>query len=370
MNQVGTRTGLATVVAALALVAMACAGAPPATPGQRDGVGTRELEVALSGAASYGNQGAIDSGGLEITYDNASGVTSLEGSVTIPGVSGGEARVTFDLDEALGTYSGPVRVQDPGAGVDTTVEHFATSLAFDADGDASGSAESGGVRLTWSVETIDATVLEPALDELHDEEDTFCVDAQRSLAGVDEADLPDGAIANTVHTSRAAFGSSKASLSPLAVQTWSDTAQVDSAAGNNLAISHRISCKTRAADHLATTGVPVGASQQCSVLTQRSIELARSRMSAQELADYDASGRQVVLVGDRMAGTGSEYLTPFNDERIVGDTLEVQAGSLRTDWEDPAYVLFPDTIRGVHYCTVWSPAWAYWWMTEGAFQPV
>ncbi|MEZ5268562.1 MAG: hypothetical protein R2789_08355 [Microthrixaceae bacterium] len=40
--------------------------------------------MALSGAASYGNQGAIDSGGLEITYDNASGVTSLEGRSRFP----------------------------------------------------------------------------------------------------------------------------------------------------------------------------------------------------------------------------------------------------------------------------------------------
>ncbi len=364
------RAGLLVAIVSLALVALACSSAPPATAGQRDGVGTRSVSVELTGSTTYANSGQVTSGSAGVTYDSSSSVTSFEGTVTIDGNAGGDATVTFDLDQVLGAYNGTVRVQDPSAGIDVTVQHTAVPVAFDADGDASASAQSGGAAIDWSIVTDDATGLEPALDVLHDAEDDFCVEAQRILSGLDATDLPDAAVGNTVHDSRASFGSSKASLDPLAVQTWSDTDQVDTAAGNNVAISHRISCKTRAADHLATIGLPVGAVEQCSVLSQRSVELARAEMTPAELAAYDGSGTPVVFGPDRLAGTGSEYLTPFADEILGAGVLEVRAGSLRTDWEDPAYALLPDTIRGVHYCTVWSPAWAYWWMTEGGIAPV
>lgn len=355
------------LLAAVVLIGSACSTAPPAGPGQVLGIGERHIDVQLSGAVSYSNSAAVTSGAAVVTYDSGSGVTELSGSLTTPGVSGGAATVTFDIEEVLGKYSGSVRVQDPTVGVDVSVQHVLAPVSFDAEGDAEGTATSGGIRIDWSIETAEASGVEPAYDALDAAEAGFCQDAQRRLSGLDDSQLEDSEIANTVHNTRAAFGGSKASLVPLGVQTWAEPEQVDTAAGNNLVISHRISCKTRAADHLATLGLPVGAPQQCSVLTERSMELARAQMTPAEIAAYDSAGRQVVTVADRLVGTGSEYLTPFADERQVGDTLEVRAGSLRTDWNDPAYALLPDTIRGVHYCTAWSPTWAYWWMTEGAF---
>ena len=50
-----------------------------------------------------------------------------------------------------------------------------------------------------------------------------------------------------------------------------------------------------------------------------------------------------------------------------GTYVELTAGSLLVSWSDPANQLLSPEIRGVHYCTVWAPTWAYWWMTEGAF---
>ena len=75
------------------------------------------------------------------------------------------------------------------------------------------------------------------------------------------------------------------------------------------------------------------------------------------------------LEPDVLAPAGPVWLAPFADEVVNGNTLEVTASALRVDWTDPNYFALPENFRGVHYCTVWSPAWAYWWMTVGAFQP-
>ena len=90
-------------------------------------------------------------------------------------------------------------------------------------------------------------------------------------------------------------------------------------------------------------------------------------MTPAERDAYDTTGKQLSLRADRQAGTGNEYLTPFNGEVDTGTELELTAGSLLVSWSDPANQLLSPEIRGVHYCTVWAPTWAYWWMTEGAF---
>ena len=355
------------VLAGVALLGAACSTAPTARPGQRDGIGQRTVTLELSGAVTYANSATVDSGAVRVTYDSGSGVTSLLGTVGFPGTAGGSASATFSLTESLGKYSGSVAVSVPGAGVSTAVTHTLVPLSFDDDGDSAGVATSGGVTLAGSLETVPAPGLEPQLDLLSAHEATFCQEAQRDLVGLGEATLPAASIGNTVHDSRAAFGGSKAVFSPLAVQTWSEVDMATTASGNTVALSHRISCKTRSSDHLATAGYPVAPDAQCSTLTERSLELARAQMTAAEQDAYDTSGKPLSLQADRQAGTGSEYLTPFVSEVDTAGALEVTAGSLLVSWTDPANQILSPEIRGVHYCTVWTPAWAYWWMTSGAF---
>ena len=358
---------LAAVLALTGLLGAACSTAPEARSGQRSGVGQRVLTVELTGGTTYANSGIVESGAVRVAYDSGSGVTSLKGTVGIPGLAGGTASVAFNLAESLGKYSGTVSVNDPAAGVARSVTHNLVPLAFDNDGDSSGAATSGGVTLAWSLGTVPATGLEPELDALSAAESTFCQEAQRDLVGLDESTLPAASIGNTVHSSRAAFGGSKAVFSPLAVQTWSEVDMATTTAGNTVALSHRISCKTRSSDHLATAGYPTAPDAACSTLTERSLELAREKMTPAQRTAYDTTGTQLSLRPDRNESTGNDYLTPIVDEVDNGTTLEVTAHALKVDWTDPAYQLLPDTIRGVHYCTVWAPAWAYWWMTEGAF---
>ena len=92
----------------------------------------------------------------------------------------------------------------------------------------------------------------------------------------------------------------------------------------------------------------------CSALNQRSIDLALARMTP---AQRDAVAVPA-LGADVVRQTGVEWTTPLPDaSEFDGTTLRAHA--LRVDWTDPAFALVPDTIRGVHYCTVWSPAYAY-----------
>ncbi|MGI9579284.1 MAG: hypothetical protein ACR2OH_13880 [Microthrixaceae bacterium] len=361
------RIGALALLAVGGMLAAACSTAPVVTPGQAMGVGQRTISLEMSGAETYSRSATVSGGRVGVTYNSGSGVTQLAGTVEYPGAAGGTATATFNLTESLGTYSGPITVVDPSVGVSRTVSHSLSALSFDGDGDSSGVASSGGATLSWELDTVATPGIEPELDTLSAAEATFCQEAQRDLVGLDESTLPAASILNTVHPSRAVFGGSKAVFSPLAVQTWSEIDMAQTADGNTVAISHRISCKTRSSDHLVTVPLPVAPDAQCSTLTERSMELARAEMTQPERDAYDATGKQLDLQADRQAGTGNDYLTPFVDESDNGSELEVTAGSLLVSWSDPANQILSPEIRGVHYCTVWAPTWAYWWMTEGAF---
>lgn len=361
------RVAAVALLAAVAVFGAACSTAPVVTPGQVMGVAQRVITLEMTGAVSYSNSATITGGRVAITYNSGSGVTKMAGTVELPGQAGGTASATFNLTESLGKYDGVVSVSDPSVGVDRSVAHNLVSLSFDGDGDTAGSSSAGGVNLAWSLETVPTPGLEPELDSLSAAELTFCQEAQRDLVGLDEATLPAASILNTIHTNRADFGGSKAVFSPLEVQTWSERDMADTANGNNVSVAHRISCKTRSSDHLATVPLPTAPDAQCSTLNQRSIDLARAEMTPAERDAYDTTGKQLSLQADRQAGTGNEYLTPFNGEVDTGTELELTAGSLLVSWSDPANQLLSPEIRGVHYCTVWAPTWAYWWMTEGAF---
>lgn len=356
---------LATVAVAIALVvASACSPGAPSTAGTRSGVARVELTFTLDGpGGTWSDSGLIDSGSMSMTYASNSTVSSAKGSLTL-----GSATVSWNLTAALGTnYGGWSRVTIPGE-VDRVVSVDVRPVTFDNDGDLAASAAADGWTLTWSTAAIDAPGVEPAYDALTATEATYCQDAQQRLAGLDEAEVPQVSIGNTIHTTRAAFAASKATLSPLAVQTWTEARTVTTASGNGVTLGALISCKGRNGDHVATTGVSTLADDlQCSALTQRSLDLAWAELAPAERSAFDATGVDLVPGPDVIRGTGAEWTTPIADSSVSGSTVTITGHALQTKWNDPAFAIFPDNIRGVHYCTVWSPAYAYWWYTVGAF---
>jgi len=347
------------------MIGAACAPGAPAPGGTRSGVSQVQLTYTLTdpvGSITSGT-GIIDQGSVAPVYTSASMVASYAGSVGVAGT-----QLTFALTAALGSnYSGYVRVARPSV-VDRVVQHNFVPVTFDGDGDASATATDSGWTLTWSTETNSAAGLESVYDSLTSAESAYCQDAQQRLAGLSEAQVPLASIGNTTYVTRASFTASKATLTPLATQTWGEPAMVTTGAGNVLSVNKLISCKGRNGDHIATTGVTtLPEDNQCTVLTQRSLDLAWAELTLTQRTAFLSSSVSLTPGADVVRSTGVDWTTPIPDSSVAGSAVTINAHALQTRWNDPAFAIFPDNIRGVHYCTTWTPAYAYWWYTVGAF---
>ncbi len=368
---IGSRRRRATLAAAtiglLTLVGTACSPGAPTEPNALAGqVTTRSVDITISGATTYSvdDAPALAAGGsrgFAIAYNGSSLVTDVEGTLAYDVGATTVPTLALDLTtDAIGT-SGRATVTDSSAGVSVTVNGTVTGYSVDDLGNVAGSITSGGRTVSFSTTSAAAAPgTDPALEALRAEETDFCAAAQQSLAGLDPAEVPLGDIINTREANRDDFAGSKSILTPLTTRTWTDTTDVQGSGGDLLTISQRISCKTRQADHLATTGVttaPVDAA--CSTLNQRSIDLALAQMTPAQQAAVTLP----LLGPDVVRQTGAEWTTPLRpDVEFSGNVLRAHA--LLTGWNDPAFVIFPDTIRGVHYCTVWTPAYAYSYLLD------
>jgi len=357
------------VVALLAIVATSCSGATPSGVASRTGTGNRNLTISVTGASTYAVAAPVTSGAVRVRYTGSNTVDLITGAGTYSdGVNSG----TFGVNLAATgmAFNGAITVTPTAAPGFSVAFNFAT-ISIDGDGDFTATSSSGGVTLQFAITTYNVPGLEANYDTLSALESDFCAKAQQSLAGLDPLQVPLAAIANVNHTTRTAFGGSKAILSPLTTQTWGDADEVDSAAGNNLAITGDLSCKTRSADHLATTGVTTGGTDaQCSTLNASALASATALLTPAEAVAYAGSGHPISLAPDKVDASGIEWLTPITSVQYgtgPGGSTVVTAHALLVLWNDPTYAIFPDTIRGVHYCTVKSPSWFYWYLTEGAF---
>jgi len=351
------RIGAAAIgVAALTLAS--CTVGAPTVPNPLVGtLTTRTVDVTISGSTTYAvDDAAADAtggpAGFAISYNGSSLVTSVQGTLAY----GTGAALTLDLTTAVTGTTGSAVVTDSGAGVAVTVNGPVAGLVVDDLGNVSGSIASGGRTVQFSTVSVGLpTGTDEALESLLAEESGFCKDAQQRLAGLNEAEVPLSSIANTREPSRKDFASSKATLVPLTTRSWSDTTDVTTQGGDHATITQHISCKTRAADHVSTTGVATSAvDAPCSTLNQRSIDLALAQMTPAEQAAVTLP----VLAADVVRGTGAEWTTPL-PAGVEFNSNVLTAHALLTLWSDPALIIFPDTIRGVHYCTTWSPAYAY-----------
>lgn len=345
-----------------ALLAACAPGVSPTATAFAGELSTRSVTIGVSGAgAPYtadGAAGVADGApdGFTLQYNSSSAVIAVRGTLAYDRGAGTGPSLALSLEAGPFGLAGSATVIDPLAGVTASVNGIATSFAADDHGNVSGSITEGAVTISFATASAAAPSGSHAqLESLLAAEADYCADAQQRLAGLDDAEVPLSAIANTRETPRSAFASSKAVLSPLTVRTWTDTVDVSSSDGSLVTISKHISCKTRAADHVATTGVATAAADaDCSVLNQRSIDLALAQMTPAQAAGVTVP----VLGADVVRRTGVDWTTPLPPSgEFDGTTLRAHA--LLTRWNDPAFAIFPDTIRGVHYCTVWSPAYAF-----------
>lgn len=356
----GRRLALAVGLAALPLVAAACApGVATSATSQAGVLTTRTVTVSATGSGAPIAVTAAPSlvagnpGNIELTYNSSSAVIAAHGTLhfTTPG---GATSATVNLDAGLAGMAGSVVITDPTHTI--AANGVASSFTADDHGNVALSISEGGVAITLATASPNAAPgTSTALEALLAAEIDYCAEAQQSIAGLNPAQVPVASIVNTRETPRAVFAGSKSIVSPLTVRTWTDTVDVAGPGGATVTISKHISCKMRAADHIATTGVTTAAvDAACSTLNQRSFDLALAQMSPGEQAAVTVPA----LGADIVRQTGVDWTTPLpNGVEFNGTTLVAHA--LQTNWNDPAFAIFPDTIRGVHYCTVWAPAYAY-----------
>lgn len=358
----GRRAALAAAsLAVLGLAASCTPGTPTSTNALAGQLTTRSVDVSVSGATSYSvdDAPAVASGGpagFTVAYNGSSLVTDVRGTLGYDAGEGNGPTLALDLVTTITGTAGTVTVTDAADGIGVSVYGFVNGFVVDDLGNVSGSVSDGARTVTFSTASVTvAPGADPALEALVGEQATFCQDAQQRLAGLDESEVPLASITNTREASRAVFAGSKSVVSPLTVRTWTDTTDVTSTSGDHLTIAQRISCKTRAADHVATTGVSTAASDApCSTLNQRSIDLALEQLTPSQQAAVTLP----TLGADVVRETGAEWTTPLAGEIEFGGNV-LRAHSLLTRWNDPTFSIFPDTIRGVHYCTTWTPAYAY-----------
>ena len=349
------KAALATIVGPLALVAAACAPGVATTASAQGGqLTTRTISVSSGAYSTNAATGVADGGGEGFTldYNSSSAVIGVSGALAY----GAGASLTLNLSATAFGMAGSATLVDPAGPVSVSISGNASSFSVDDHANVSGSISDGVSTISFATASPQAPVgSDPALEALLAAETDYCAQAQQSIAGLDPLQVPVSSITNTRETPRAAFAASKSTLSPLTVRTWTDAVDVKTSTGQLVTISKRISCKMRAGDHIATTGVTTSASDAaCQTLNQKSIDLALAQMSPADAAAVTLP----TLGADVVRQTGVEWTTPLAAAaEFNGSTLSAHA--LLVNWTDPNYAIFPDSIRGVHYCTVWSPAYAY-----------
>ncbi len=359
-----SRSGLVAAIGlAVALAATACVPGAPTAPNPLGGqLSTRTVDVSVSGSVSYS---AVDAaavapgspGGIVLGYNSSSEVMSVTGTLGFDAGDGPGPSLTLDLAPTLFGMSGTARVTDPGAGIDVTVDGVAAGFTADDRGNVTGTISSAGRTVAFSTASVALAVgTDPALEALLAAEADFCADAQQRLAGLDPAEVP-------AQRDPQRPGSRTGTTSPARRRC---STRSPPAPGPTRSMSPLPAAATRPSPSASaarpgprTTSRPPGSRPQpvdaeCSVLNQRSIDLALAEMTPAEQAAVTVPA----LGADVVRQTGVDWTTPLAPSiEFSGTTLRAHA--LLTRWTDPAFAIFPDTIRGVHYCTVWSPAFAY-----------
>ncbi len=188
----------------------------------------------------------------------------------------------------------------------------------------------------------------------------WCNEAQRIVANVDIAALPDSLIDNETLQETRAFGESKAAVDASAAPPLSIRTQLRYAANAEALYAPPVFvtelwCKLKNQEAiLAELTLPtLGGPQSCAEANRAAEDWALAQLTTAERSRYEASGRSVTFAADNASATGVAWLTEGDLEvNRNGNTLEVTSASLPVPLDANA----GEEFVGVHYCKLWSPA--------------
>ena len=218
-----------------------------------------------------------------------------------------------------------------------------------------------GATLHFVRTVIDGAVPEhPGFAEAEALGASRCTEAQRIVANVSPAALPDGSIDNEIIQDPRAFGESKASVDASATSPLAITSHLRSA-GNGTALFAppvyvtELWCKLKNQESLVQElGLgTLGGPQVCADVNRATLDWALAQLTSGERADYDARGLIVTFGPDDEKTTGVQW---FTEGEVVVNQLAGELEVISSSLPVPLSADAPDEFLGVHYCKLWSPA--------------
>jgi hypothetical protein len=202
---------------------------------------------------------------------------------------------------------------------------------------------------------------------------TWCVESQRVVAGFDEATLGDDMILNDVYEVRDDWSSRKSQVigdadPPVEIRVYIEPyCDAERPAPNDL--SERILCKMPNQDRISQIVeiTPSSAPGTCKSRNEAAFAWALDQLTPAELAAYELEGHEVRFLEDEVVGTGGEWLGLTAYFELADDGVyELTSPSLQSAFnpDDPD----PQTLEGVHYCKLLTPAQALYWVLHRGFK--
>jgi hypothetical protein len=111
---------------------------------------TPVVTLSFTGSLTYANTGPITSGSLKVSPSTGT-IGSVTGTLTIPGLNGGTARVSVVIVRLFDLYIGAVSVSDPSAHLDTTAIVFSKALTRTMNGEVTGTASGSSDRRVYTL---------------------------------------------------------------------------------------------------------------------------------------------------------------------------------------------------------------------------
>jgi hypothetical protein len=204
---------------------------------------------------------------------------------------------------------------------------------------------------------------------------TWCVESQRVVAGFDAETLTDDMILNDVYGVDEGdhWSSQKSQVDadedpPIEIRVWIEPyCDVELPAPTDL--SERIYCKMpnqgRIAGILDIT--PASEPGTCKSRNEAAFEWALAQLTPAELEAWELYGHQPRFLDDVVVGSGAAWLNlTAHFERADDCVYEIASPSLQSEFNPES--TDNQTLEGVHYCKLITPAQALYWVLYRGFK--
>jgi hypothetical protein len=197
-------------------------------------------------------------------------------------------------------------------------------------------------------------------------EASWCVRAQRVVAGFDDDSLPDSSVKQVTNASANDFISSRAAVEDDALAVQGLIVAYEGASDPAPeGMSRMIACKLRSQEAVESLlGVEAsGDAQSCRALHEEAWEWALSQLTEAERERYEEEGHKLAFAPDVAASGGPQWIESNPALSADGEDFTLASSGLVS----PGNGDFSDGTQGAVYCKLWSPAHMLYWLLVRAY---